>query len=108
MKWSEISIETVNEAIEPISNILNEHGASGVVIEDVAELTKEREDQFGEIYALNPSDFPVDGVIIKAYLPKNEKIAELTTIIQQQITNLTTFNTDIGKNQLSIVDVEEE
>ena len=27
---------------------------------------KEREDQFGEIYELNPDDFPEEGVIVKA------------------------------------------
>ena len=43
MKWSEISIHTTKEAVEPISNILHEAGASGVVIEDPLELTKERE-----------------------------------------------------------------
>ena len=41
LKWSEISIHTTNEAIEPISNILHEAGASGVVIEDPFELVKE-------------------------------------------------------------------
>ena len=40
LKWSEISIHTTNEAIEPISNILHEAGASGVVIEDPFELVK--------------------------------------------------------------------
>lgn len=68
MKWFELSIHTTNEAIEPISNILHEAGASGVVIEDPFELTKDREDQFGEIYQLNPDDYPEEGAIVKAYL----------------------------------------
>ena len=38
MKWSEISIHTTNEAIEPISNILYEAGAGGIVIEDSFDL----------------------------------------------------------------------
>lgn len=108
MKWSEISIETTNEAVEPISNILHENGASGVVIEDVIDLTKEREDQFGEIYALNPNDFPEDGVIIKAYLLKNDSIETVIETIKQQITLLTTYEIDIGPNQVSTVDVQEE
>ena len=69
MKWSELAIHTTNEAIEAVSNIMHEAGASGVVIEDSEDLTKEREDRFGEIYSLDPEDFPVDGVILKAYLP---------------------------------------
>ena len=60
-----------NEAVEAISNILHEAGASGVVIEDSAEFAKPREDQYGEIYALNEADFPRDGVIVKAYLSES-------------------------------------
>lgn len=40
LKWSEISIHTTQEAVEPISNILHEAGASGVVIEDPEDLIK--------------------------------------------------------------------
>lgn len=71
MKWSEICIHTTHEAVEPISNILHEAGASGVVIEDPLDLIKERENVYGEIYQLDPNDYPDEGVIIKAYLPIN-------------------------------------
>lgn len=108
MKWSEMSIETTNEAVEPISNILHENGASGVVIEDAIDLTKEREDEFGEIYALNPKDFPDDGVIIKAYLLKNDAIETVIETIKHQITQLTSYEIDIGRNKISTVDVQEE
>ncbi len=108
MKWSEISIHTTNEAIEPISNILHEAGASGVVIEDPFELTKEREDQFGEIYQLNPEDYPEEGVIIKAYLPVNSFLGETAEAIKEAINNLIIYNIDIGINKVTISEVNEE
>ncbi|WP_066399422.1 50S ribosomal protein L11 methyltransferase [Cytobacillus eiseniae] len=108
MKWSEISIHTTNEAVEPISNILHEAGASGVVIEDPFELVKERKDQFGEIYELNPNDFPDEGVIIKAYLPENSFLAETVDEMKESINNLVQYNIDIGKNAVSINEVNEE
>lgn len=108
MKWSEISIHTTNEAIEPISNILHEAGASGVVIEDPLELTKEREDQFGEIYQLNPDDYPEEGVIIKAYLPVNSFLGETVEAIKESINNLIIFNIDLGVNKVTISEVHEE
>ena len=58
MKWSEIRIHTTHEAVEPIANILYEAGANGLVIEDSYDLIKEREQKYGEIYELNPEDFP--------------------------------------------------
>ncbi|MEY9975473.1 50S ribosomal protein L11 methyltransferase [Lysinibacillus sp. RC79] len=108
MKWSELSIHTKNEAVEAISNILHEAGASGVVIEDSAEFAKPREDQYGEIYALNEADFPKDGVIVKAYLSESSFLNETVEEIKAAITNLTNFNIDIGENVVSIVEVNEE
>ncbi|MDQ0269507.1 50S ribosomal protein L11 methyltransferase [Cytobacillus purgationiresistens] len=108
MKWSEISVHTTNEAVEPISNILHEAGASGVVIEDPFELIKERRDQFGEIYQLDPQDYPTEGVIVKAYLPINSFLGETVEEIKEAINNLILFNIDIGKNEVSISEVNEE
>lgn len=108
MKWSEISILTTNEAVEPISNILHEAGASGVVIEDPLELEKEREDQFGEIYQLNPDDYPEEGVIVKAYLSVNSFLGETVDEIKEAINNLIIYNIDIGLNKVSISEVNEE
>ena len=102
LKWSEISIHTTNEAVEPISNILHEAGASGVVIEDPFELVKKREDQFGEIYQLNPNDYPEEGVIVKAYLPINSFLGETVEEIKSSINNLIIYNIDIGKNSVSV------
>jgi ribosomal protein L11 methyltransferase len=108
MKWSEICIHTTNEAVEPISNILHEAGASGVVIEDPFELTKEREDQFGEIYQLNPNDYPEEGVIVKAYLPVNSFLGETVEAIKESINNLIIYNIDVGINKVTISEVHEE
>lgn len=108
MKWSEISIHTTNEAIEPISNILHEAGASGVVIEDPADLVRERKDQFGEIYQLNPKDYPEEGVIIKAYLSINSFFGETLEEIKEAINNLTLYNIDLGANKVSVSEVNEE
>lgn len=108
VKWSELSIHTTNEAVEPISNILHEAGASGVVIEDSEDLCKVRENEFGEIYELDPSDFPVDGVIIKAYLPVTSFLGETVEEIKLAITNLINFDINIGANEVSISEVNEE
>lgn len=108
MKWSELSIHTTNEAVEAVSNILHEAGASGVVIEDSDELGREREDLFGEIYSLNPDDFPVDGVRVKAYLAETSFLLETVEEIKLAINNLTNFDIDLGHNIVSVQEVDEE
>jgi len=108
VKWSELSIHTTNEAIEPVSNILHEAGASGVVIEDSEDLLKVREDQFGEIWSLSPDDFPKDGVILKAYLPVNSFLGETVEAIKLAVNNLVTYDINIGANVVTISEVNEE
>jgi len=108
VKWSELSIHTTNEAVEAISNILHEAGASGVVIEDSEELLREREDVFGEIYSLNPDDFPVDGVRVKAYLAETSFLLETVEEIKLAINNLQNFNIDLGHNHVTVQEVDEE
>jgi ribosomal protein L11 methyltransferase len=108
MKWSELCIHTTNEAVEPISNILHEAGASGVVIEDPLELVRERENVFGEIYQLDPNDFPDEGVIVKAYLPVNSFLGETVDGIKELINNLVEYDIDLGVNKVTISEVNEE
>ncbi len=108
MKWYELCIHTTNEAVEPISNILHEAGASGVVIEDPLELVRERENVFGEIYQLDPNDFPDEGVIVKAYLPVNSFLGETVDGIKELINNLVEYDIDLGANKVTISEVNEE
>ncbi len=108
LKWSELCIHTTNEAIEPISNILHEAGASGVVIEDPKDLAKEWDTMLGEVYELNPDDYPEEGVYVKAYLPLNSFLGETVDAIKQSINNLLLFDIDLGRNKITVSEVNEE
>jgi ribosomal protein L11 methyltransferase len=108
MKWSEFSIHTTEEAVEPVCNILHEAGASGVVIEDSIDLAKEWGDRFGEIYQLSPDDYPEEGVIVKAYFPVNSFLAETIDEIKESINGLLAYDIDLGSNKVQIAEVHEE
>lgn len=108
MKWSEIRIHTTHEAVEPIANILYEAGANGLVIEDSNDLIKEREQKYGEIYELNPEDFPEEGVIVKAYFPINSFLGETVEEIKNAINNLLLYEIDLGPNEVTISEINEE
>ncbi|WP_369902572.1 50S ribosomal protein L11 methyltransferase [Bacillus manliponensis] len=108
MKWSEVSIHTTEEAVEAVSHILHEAGASGVAIEDPAELTKQREQQFGEIYALNPAEYPAEGVLVKAYFPKNDELDEKIASVKVAIDALPSYGINIGTAAVSVGEVDEE
>lgn len=67
MNWTELSIIINHEAVELATNILENHGSNGVVIEDSYDLINQPEDKYGEIYALKKEDYPDKGVRLKAY-----------------------------------------
>ncbi len=108
MKWTEICILTTHEAVEPISNILHETGAGGIVIEDSLELEKKQRSQYGEMYELDPNDYPEEGVRIKAYLPVNSYLGETVEQIKSAINNLLIYDIDLGKNEITLTQVNEE
>ncbi|MGM9987906.1 MAG: 50S ribosomal protein L11 methyltransferase [Bacillaceae bacterium] len=108
MKWSEFSIHTTQEAVEPISNILHESGASGVVIEDILDFLKERKDEYGEIYQLNPSDYPEEGVIVKAYFPFDNGLLATIEDIKNKINLLSQYDIDLGLNRTLLSEVDDE
>ncbi|MCE7786761.1 50S ribosomal protein L11 methyltransferase [Staphylococcus xylosus] len=87
MNWTEVSISINHEASSIISDILEDFGSNGVVIEDSKDLEQAFEDKFGEIYALNANDYPKKGVRIKAYFNEikyTEKFkSELINTIEQ-------------------------
>ncbi|MCP8967176.1 50S ribosomal protein L11 methyltransferase [Ectobacillus ponti] len=108
MKWSEVSVHTTQEAVEAVSHILHEAGASGVAIEDRAELTKERENVYGELYALQAADYPEEGVRIKAYFPVTEEFDDMIVNVRGAIQVLSSFGIDLGAGTVTWKEVREE
>lgn len=108
LKWSEICIHTTNEAMEPIANILDEAGISGLVIEDPLDLVKDRPTFFGEIYELDPNKYPVDGIYMKIYLPSDRFLNDKLIEIKQAIDELDDHGIDLGENKITQSDVFEE
>ncbi|RKD23989.1 ribosomal protein L11 methyltransferase [Ammoniphilus oxalaticus] len=108
MKWSEISVHTTQEAVEAVSNILHETGASGVVIEDPEMLAREWDVSLGEIYELAAEDYPTEGVIVKAYLPVDGDLTKIIEDIQLSIDNLVQFDIPIGKGEITHSEVDDE
>ncbi|MFC0299776.1 50S ribosomal protein L11 methyltransferase [Virgibacillus soli] len=108
MKWTEVCIHTTNEAVEAVSNMLNERGASGVAIEDSVDLHKERHSVFGEIFELNPHDFPEAGVRVKAYFASNSELPGKIEDIKQNILLLKEYGLNLGEGQITCREIDEE
>lgn len=92
MDWTEISITANHEAMDSVTQILEQHGSNGVVIEDSSDLNGEFGDRFGEIYELDPNDYPDQGVRVKAYFNELEYNTQLEETLKSEVSQLQTLN----------------
>ncbi|EHJ06845.1 50S ribosomal protein L11 methyltransferase [Staphylococcus simiae] len=95
MNWTELSIIVNHEVVDLVTNILENNGSNGVVIEDSDDLVNQPEDKFGEIYALKQEDYPTSGVRLKAYFNELKFNNHLRQTIQQAILDLPQINKDM-------------
>lgn len=107
MKWIEVSVQTANEAVEAVSNILIEAGSQGVSIEDRQDFLQVPDDGLGQVWALDEADFSTEGVIIKAYFPETLFLPEILIDIKERILKLTTVGLAIEPNILTVAEVTE-
>ncbi|BAL61847.1 50S ribosomal protein L11 methyltransferase [Melissococcus plutonius] len=108
MKWAEIKVETASEAVEAISNIMMEVGASGVAIEDVLDIENFQKDNYGELIDKAQVTSIEEGALVMAYFPETTFLPEILPFIKESIAKLPSFGLAIGKNQLTISEVLEE
>lgn len=108
MKWNEVKVATSSEAVEAVSNILMESGASGVSIEDALDAEFYQEDEFGEIVDRETITTLKEGAEIAAYFPETTFLPEILPTIKARITELTDFGLAIGKNEVTVSEVADD
>ncbi|MDT6980493.1 50S ribosomal protein L11 methyltransferase [Levilactobacillus zymae] len=94
MQWTEVSVITTNEAVEAVSNILQEAGASGVKIDDAADYEHLEPGKYGEIVDLKTIPHRTSGAEITAYYPETVFIPEILPTIKQRVSGLAQFGLD--------------
>ena len=86
MDWTELVVETTNEAIDAVTNILMENKAGGVQIDDD----------------------DLNDVRIITYFPANVNVAEKVPELEMQIKGLSRFGIDPGKAAVKLSDVNDD
>ncbi|WP_047999840.1 50S ribosomal protein L11 methyltransferase [Lactiplantibacillus herbarum] len=108
MKWTEVTVSTSNEAVEAVSNILMEAGASGVKIDDALDYQNLKPDRYGEIIDLDTIPHITSGAQISAYYPETVFVPEILPTIKQRVSQLTEFGLDPQPNDVSMADLSDE
>lgn len=93
MQWTEVSVITTNEAVEAVSNILQEAGASGVRIDDAADYQQltAKPDEIVDLSTIPHRDH---GAEVTAYYPETVFIPEILPTIKQRVQGLSQFGLD--------------
>lgn len=107
MKWTEVKVETASEAVEAVSNIMMEAGASGVAIEDSLDVDNFESDRYGEILDKDQFTHIKDGALVMAYFPETTFLPEILPFIKEEIARLPEFGLMIGKNEITVSEVAE-
>ena len=107
MKWTEVKVETASEAVEAISNIMMEAGASGVAIEDALDIENFESDLYGEILDKEQFTHIKEGAIVMAYFPETTFLQEILPFMKENILRLPEYGLSIGKNEMTISEVAE-
>jgi ribosomal protein L11 methyltransferase len=107
MKWNEVKVETTSEAVEAVANILMEAGASGVAIEDALDIENYKGDAYGELLDKEDFTFLTEGAYVTAYFPETIFLPEILPTLKARITQLPEFGLAIGKNEVTVSEVEE-
>lgn len=107
MKWHEVKVETGSTAVEAVSNILMEAGASGVAIEDALDAENYQTDGFGELLEKENFTELKEGALVMAYFPETIFLPEILPAIKSRLGKLPDFGLDIGKNLVTVSVVAE-
>ena len=109
MKWTEVQVSTSSENEDIVSDILYDTGAMGLLIEDprdIIELSK-RVDDWDFIDA-SLLDMDSEAVIIKAYFPETQDVAEIITIIKRKVETGPVLLGDSPLGQVIVSQVDEK
>lgn len=108
MKWTEVTVSTSNEAVEAVSNILMESGASGVKIDDALDYQNLKPDRYGEIIDLATIPHITQGAKISAYYPETIFVPEIIPTIKQRVAKLAEFGLNPQPAEVSMADLSDE
>lgn len=110
MDWTAVTVATTNEAVEAVSNILMEHGASGVQIDDEKDYEQlEQVDwaQRGEILNVDEIPHVKNGAKVTAYFPATIYVPEIVPEIKRQVDGLKAFDLDVAPAEVTTDKVDE-
>lgn len=105
MKWTKLTLSTMAEAVDLVSNMLNELGIEGIEIIDNVPITEE-EKKAMFIDILPELDTEDKTALVSFYLEENDDITGTLNRIREGLKELAEF-TDVGSGSIEIAETED-
>jgi ribosomal protein L11 methyltransferase len=106
MKWKKITINTTTQAVDFVSDMLNDLGLEGIEIEDNVPLTEE--DTKGMFIDILPELPPDDGLAkVSSYVDVDTDMQELVHKVEEGLEELKSF-VDIGSGAIETSETEDK
>lgn len=97
MNWTAVTVTTSNEAVEAVSYILTDCGATGVKIDDAEDFKKIKPGKYGPYgEVVDPQTLPhrESGAALTGYFPPKVFVPEIMQDIQRRVDQLKDFGLD--------------
>lgn len=106
MKWKKLTLETTTEAIDLVSNMLDEMGIEGIEIEDKVPITEEEKKKM--FIDILPDLGPDDGIAnINFYVDISRDIHEVVMQVQKGLEELEAF-IPVGSKKITASETEDK
>lgn len=91
MVWQSLTVTTQNEAVEAVSNILMEAGASGLQIADAADRMNYLPADQTVLLDWAQVDFPKQGAQVTGFFPETVDLAKQLPVVEERVKGLAQF-----------------
>ncbi len=103
MEWMEVAVHTTTQGSDMVSMLLMQNGAAGTAIEDrndVPDPTKPH--GYWELIDQSLIDSMPEDVLVKGWLPMNERLSDSLSALKEQLSALPSLNPEISLGALSL------
>lgn len=105
MKWVKLTLKTLTEAVELVSDMLMDMGIEGIEIKDNVPITeKERKEMFIDI--LPELDTDNKEAFVSFYLEEGANVQEVVTSVKEGLKELSVF-VDTGSGEIEVSETED-
>ncbi len=103
MEWMEVAVHTTTQGADVVSMLLMQNGAAGTAIEDRNDVPDpDKPHGYWELIDQSLIDSMPEDVLVKGWLPMNERLSDSLSALKEQLSVLPQLNPDIALGTLTL------